>query len=1207
MNDSKFNDAVHPPETLIAAYAIGKCSAEAQAGIDEHCFTCESCRIRLSILLRLSSLDDNEPDRRELERLFPLGKETIAQARQPIAKLLISNDNRSSTFDPTNQNTSTKRAAQPKKHERKNRYALALACLFFLAVIGTAGYLYIKSHSPVQNSLLAMQHSYQVSRPLEARLSGGFPYKPYARSRGNVEGADVNRDQLDYALAELTKEVAINPTPQERHALGRLYLFLGEFDKAETQMKGALEFLKRDAKLHTDLATLYYERSKYAEGDSSGLLDQAVSHYDVAIEIDPRLTEAWFNRALCYEKLSLFTRAKESWKEYLNIDSTSEWAKEAREHLKKLELKASRESTPKKKEIITSFEKIFDANDDNALASLINQNPSIIGQFAINELTEYYLTASIENNSTQSDLAYAKLKKIANFFADNREDFFIRDLTDLAARASPAIKHRMLSVLLELRQADNEISRSLYDSAYKTYQSALHNATRIKDDLHAEVAVANLVRFSHNRANSDSLVSLGNHFTIQAEKRHHKHMLFQLHSALANAYLSDQEISHALESSLRAVTLAKEIGDKDFIMAGLILAGTAYTRSGNYRAGLSKSFEVLSILNNNPTNQIRNFQAYQQLWEPLFRLGNYKLALEYQMESLNIASQLKYNPGITGTMGRIGLNLWKLNRNQEAEKYLTGAIEKCDLIDDKTIRPLLQAELFTTLGDVFLSLGRHESSLDSYTSALKAIKSTNNRVYLSAIHQGLASAYLSKNGIQEAEQEFKRSIALLEKGRQQIADASSRSVFLLRSQNVYKSMIDFQFYIKNNQALAFDYSEIAKNRNILETAAGSSSTTTTDGKIVLPISSRFNLLKLKEIQNKLPSDVQALSYVPTEKGLLIFYITKINFISTSVKVSDQDLLNLVTTYTSSLRDRQNLETIRQQSANLYQLLITPILHNIDSSKSISIIQDNTLSHLPFATLYSLQSKRYLVEDYSIITNPSANLMVKTKAWSSLKQNDKDESFLGISNPRFSHSRFPKLTPLPSAEDEVFKASALYKNSKFFSLQNAAESKIIPEFQGSNIVHIASHTINSEISSLASAIILADENPLYNKNIYHKGIFYDGLLQASEIYSLRATNTKLVVLSSCKSGIDEAGTGEATGALVQAFLSIKVPSVIASLWDVDDESSAELMYLFHFYHRTKSFAFASSLREAQCSLIHGADETKRHPYYWGAFQIFGAGN
>src|SRR5436190_23742237 len=75
----------HPAETLIAAYAIGRCSPVEQAEIDEHCFTCEKCRTRLSILLRVCAAGGSAEEQRQLERLFPLGIETIAQARQDSA------------------------------------------------------------------------------------------------------------------------------------------------------------------------------------------------------------------------------------------------------------------------------------------------------------------------------------------------------------------------------------------------------------------------------------------------------------------------------------------------------------------------------------------------------------------------------------------------------------------------------------------------------------------------------------------------------------------------------------------------------------------------------------------------------------------------------------------------------------------------------------------------------------------------------------------------------------------------------------------------------------------------------------------------------------------------------------------------------------------------------------------------------------------
>ena len=1216
MKDSTLNQAIHPPETLIAAYAIGKCSPEVQAEIDEHCFNCESCRTRLSILLRLSSLENNELERRELERLFPLGKETIAQARQPVEYFPESSLNnnpphRAESSKTTNGQFSTQRIAPPKSPFNKRVYTILAAISFISAFTGIGYYWYSKSHSPVENSLLAMQRSYENSRPLEARLSGELAYKPYARSRGNLDGSDINRDQINYALAELTRVVASNPTPHERHALGRLYLFLGKFDEAETQMKIALETLKRDAALHTDLATLYYERSNYADGSPTTLLSQAVEHYKLAIGIDPLLAEAWFNRALCYEKLSLFLKAKEDWIQYLKIDSksNSKWAEEAREHLKKLDAKANQVNDPKKKEVLSaSLENALSSNDNEDLLSLLNSNPTIVIETAINSLTEQYLVASLSNNQKQAELIHLKLKKIGETVLKQKGDSFIADLTGLAVRASPEMKNRILSVHLKLRQADKELSRSAFDTAFNIYQAAFLTSTQIGDDLHAEIAVSNLIRYSHSRANSNSLIALGSQFISKTEKHRHKHLQAQIHAALANAYLSSQQGTLALENSLRATSIAKEIGDKNLTVAGLILTGTAYTRSGNYKLGLNKSFEALSMLSDTPLNSLRNIQAYQQLWEPLFSLGNYELALDYQKEALNASKVLNYGPGITGTMGRIGLNLLKLGQNVEAEKYLNTAIERCNLINDVTQRQLLQAELFTALGDVSLSLGKTSEALKSYAFALDVIKPSNNSVYLSAIHQGLASAHIANNNIPDAESELQLSISLLEKSRKQITDVSGRNVFLSRSQNAYKAMVDFQYYIKGNKEAAFNYAEIARNRNVLDTLAKSDSIKTLDGRIFLTLSSSSRSLKLKEIQGKMPDSSQILSYLSTEKGLLIWLITPSESLSTTVSIRSGDIEAAVNDYIGSVYSRQDIKIVNQKSWGLYQILILPIVSYLDGKKTLYIIQDSVLSRLPFATLHSASTNRYLIEDFSIATNQSATILVKTEDWAKLKRFGKDETFMGVSNPRFSHQRFPGLPPLPSSEDEVRRISSLYKHSKIFNQENAVESEVLLHAQHFNIVHLATHTLTSDADNLGSALILAEENPANKSdNQRHlKGIRYDGLLQAFEIYPLSLPMAKLIILSSCRSGLGDSSKGEPVGAIAQAFLAIKIPSVIASLWDIDDQNASDLMYEFHFNHTINRTNFTYSLQKAQCTFIYNKDINKRHPYYWGAFQILGAG-
>lgn len=1209
MKDSQLNPTVHPPETLIAAYAIGKCSQEMQAEIDDHCFTCESCRTRLSILLRLSSLDGNDLERQELERLFPLGKETIAQARQPIGLLAESLIKDTLSFSPDSSVNIERQASvhhfshSPKSFFRKKTLQVVAMAMFAVALACGGYYWYASAHSPVQNSLLAIQRSYQLSRPLEARLSGGLEYKPYAPSRGNIEGGGVNRDQIDYALAELTRVVASNPTPQERHALGRLYLFLGDFDRAETQMKIALEGLKRDAKLHTDLAALYYERSNYSEADRSSLLHQAIEHYGLAIDIDTKSAEAWFNRALCYEKLSLFLKAKDDWTQYLKIDTDpeSKWAEEARERLRKLESKATNSDIQKKKEDLAAlFENAVKSSDLNALQTLQDQYPTATAHFASNNLLEKYLTASTHENNQQAELILSCLKKIGQTAKEKRGDSFISDLAEFAARASPEMKERMLGVHLELRQADQEYSRSSHDTAFKKYQSALQTAQRIGDELHAEVAASNLVRYSHNKANTDSLVALGNRLVVQTEKLHHRQLQAQTHAALANAYLASQQGTLALENSLRAVSIAKEIGDKDTAVTGLILACTAYTRAGNYKLGINKSLEVLSDLNDDTISQYRIFQAYQLIWEPLFRQGSYSLALEYQKEALHIAKILNHAPGTYGSLGRIGLNLWKLNQSGEAEEYLQEAIAKCNSINDKTLRQLLQAELYTALGDVSLSLGKSEDSLLHYEFAYKAILASNNSVYLSAIYQGQASSYLAQNKISEAEAKLHQSIALLEKNRQQISDASSRSIFLLRSQSAYKAMVDLQFYFKRDYSAAFYYAEVARNRNSLD------KTTLSPTKASLSLSGHSHALRLKEVQNSLPLNAQLVAYTLTEKGLMIWLVTSKSFYSTSVETPQITIKTAIADYLASLSSRKDENLIKWKSAKLYRVLILPIIDRLDSKHSLYIIQDGELSHLPFTTLFSTNTGRYLIEDYSIVTNSSTSVLGKTLMLAASQKIGNNESFIGISNPRFSYRRFPGLPPLPSSDEEVIQASKLYKYSKLYSQDNATESKTVQQIQHFNIIHIASHTINNKDNILSSAIILAEDKETHGKSHLQKDIFFDGTLQASEIYELKFPQTRLVILSSCRSGLSDLTQGETMGALTQAFLAVKVPNVIASLWDVDDKSSSDLMYSFHYNHRQKLLDFAQSLRQAQCAMIQGSDKDKRHPYYWASFQVQGAG-
>jgi tetratricopeptide (TPR) repeat protein len=327
----------HTSDEAMASYVAGRCTATERTEIEEHCLNCEDCRAKLAVMLRVCFGEKREEEERELEPLFSLGLEAAALARwqfsdadaepSPGGEPSVGRSHEpSSSWYP---GTILKLANRG--HKSYLKYAAAIALLLTLGIVSYLAY----SSSSRPGDSLAMTFPHRQSRLLEARVTGGFAYQPYQRQRGEAEDLGVDRDQFNYVLADLTHAVASHPTTESRHALGRLYLLLGNLDRAEEQLWMAIQSAPEEANLHADIASLYYERSKYS--DSMPLLSKAIDHFDTAIKLDPQLQEAWFNRALCHEKMGHFDQARADWEHYLQLDPNSPWGTEARERLRSLQ------------------------------------------------------------------------------------------------------------------------------------------------------------------------------------------------------------------------------------------------------------------------------------------------------------------------------------------------------------------------------------------------------------------------------------------------------------------------------------------------------------------------------------------------------------------------------------------------------------------------------------------------------------------------------------------------------------------------------------------------------------------------------------------------------------------------------------------------------------------------------------------------------
>jgi CHAT domain-containing protein len=110
---------------------------------------------------------------------------------------------------------------------------------------------------------------------------------------------------------------------------------------------------------------------------------------------------------------------------------------------------------------------------------------------------------------------------------------------------------------------------------------------------------------------------------------------------------------------------------------------------------------------------------------------------------------------------------------------------------------------------------------------------------------------------------------------------------------------------------------------------------------------------------------------------------------------------------------------------------------------------------------------------------------------------------------------------------------------------------------------------------------------------------DGLLQVYEIFNLKL-NADMVVLSACETGLGKEVKGEGLIGLTRAFLYAGTPSVVVSLWKVEDRSTAELMTQFYRHLKDGQRSKAAALRQAQLELIR----TGVHPYFWAPFVLVG---
>jgi len=205
------------------------------------------------------------------------------------------------------------------------------------------------------------------------------------------------------------------------------------------------------------------------------------------------------------------------------------------------------------------------------------------------------------------------------------------------------------------------------------------------------------------------------------------------------------------------------------------------------------------------------------------------------------------------------------------------------------------------------------------------------------------------------------------------------------------------------------------------------------------------------------------------------------------------------------------------------------------------------------------------------------------------------SFDGLSRGRADSTEelrrlYDQLSPLPGSREEVDLIRRRFHGT-FLVGDAARESALKDAGKHYGMVHITTHTLIDERFPSLSKLVFSEKEEAE-----------DGFLNVYELYNT-PLEAELVVLSACNTGIGTIVRGEGIASLARAFAYAGSPSLVMSLWPVQDRSSPALMGRF-YDHIKAGMTKGEALRQAKLDFLDRGDDFFTHPYYWASFVYSG---
>jgi CHAT domain-containing protein len=516
---------------------------------------------------------------------------------------------------------------------------------------------------------------------------------------------------------------------------------------------------------------------------------------------------------------------------------------------------------------------------------------------------------------------------------------------------------------------------------------------------------------------------------------------------------------------------------------------------------------------------------------------------------------------------RLSAAEWHLRNRPASAESLRLARDAGLRIAGKATREKQLAEIAGAEG-VFVRTKNPSRAAALLSTAIDFQRHADRPIMLPELFLQRGRCHLGLGDAPSAETDFEAGIVELERQRSRVSDAELRPGIFDSAAELFAEAIAVEIRSGAEVSTIFRSVERGRARAVLEQI------TTNGGSYDSP-----RVARVEDVQHALAPGTALVEYVSLLDRLVVFVIA-----------SDRGVMRTVpaTRATLSSAAREMIAAKGADGRALYDLLIAPVRDDLDGVSRIDIVADDFLSRVPFAALMNPKTRRFLVQDYTIASSPSAGVLLTTLARLKQLPADAPTTAVVLANPRVASEVFGELPSLIGAEYEARHVAHDYPKADIFTREEATSDRFLESAVSSDVVHLACHALTNERDPAASVLVCA------------RGAHDSGGVTSSVIAHLPFRHTRVVVLAACGTLTGREAAIEGVPSIARAFVVGGVPAVIGTLWDVNDDEAAAVVRPLH-RELARGVAPAIALRTAQLASI----QRRLPPSQWAVFALSGS--